>query len=86
MPVMAFRITGTVYSTVCSDWQQRNINGRRYYALWGESIGDRWIPTQRDSKRGSGSFDDIIMSITSLRHYASVYWVITGSGDRLSPT
>ena len=46
MSAMASWITGVsiVCSTVCSDVHQRNIKAARYWPLWGESTGDRWIP------------------------------------------
>ena len=33
-----------VYSTVCSDADQRNAKAPRHWPLWGEFTGDQWIP------------------------------------------
>ena len=33
-----------VYSAVYSGADQRNHQSRRHWPLWGEFIGDRWIP------------------------------------------
>ena len=50
--IMASRTTShsSVCSTVCSDWQQRHMNGLRYCPFVRRSTGDRWIPrTNRQS-------------------------------------
>ena len=58
MGAMASQIIGVliVYSTVCSDVDQRNIKALRYWPLWGEFNGKRWIPRTREMF----PFDDAI--------------------------
>ena len=43
---MASQITSltSVYSTVYSGADQKNIKALRHWLLWGEFTGDRWIP------------------------------------------
>ena len=51
MGTMASQITGIsiVYSTVCLGKIKENIKALRHCPLWGESIGDWWIPSQKAS-------------------------------------
>ena len=59
MGAMASQTIGVsiVYSTVCSDVDQRNIKALRYWPLWGEFTGNRWIPRTRKMF----PFDDAIV-------------------------
>ena len=46
MSATASQITGvsSVYSTVCSCADHRNIKAPRHWPLWRKTTGDRWIP------------------------------------------
>ena len=54
MSTVASQITGVsiVYSTVCSGADQRNIKTPRHWPMWGELIGDRWIPLTKGQYNG----------------------------------
>ena len=51
---MASQITGIsiVYSSVCSDADQRKHQSSASLSLWGEFTGDRWIPLTKGQLRG----------------------------------
>ena len=52
MSAMASHVTGVsiVCLTVCSGSDQGKHQAQRHWPLWGESTGDRWIPSQRAKK------------------------------------
>ena len=50
-----------VCSTVCSGPDQRKHQSSAHWPLWGESTGDRWVPSQRASNAEMFPFYDVIM-------------------------
>ena len=67
---MACQITGVsnVCSTVCSG-ADKNIKVPRHWPLWGESTGERWIPSQRASNAENVSI--------WWRHHGLIYnWIL----------
>ena len=66
-----------VYSTVCSDADQRIIKAPHHWPLWGEFTGDRWIPRTKGQWRGK--FSHLMTSSCALWNYDVLLYSFTDS-------
>ena len=68
MSAMASQITAilNICSTICPVRLKEIIKATRHWPLWGESPGDRWIPSQSASKYSHLITSSCISSITSM--------------------
>ena len=75
-----------VCSTVCSDCQQRNIKGPRYWTFVRRSHCDQWFPTQKESNMENASIwwrhNGLKNTTTAHVSYYAIYTLHYSNGEQ----